>query len=232
MRLSEVEAKKLLKEAEIPVIETKLARTKKDAILLSKEIGFPIALKIVSADVIHKSDAGGVRLGLNSSVQVSKAYTEVMSSVKKNYPQARIDGVSVQRMAHPGVEVIIGMFKDPQFGPVLMFGLGGIFVELLKDVSFRTVPVTRRDAREMIREIRGYPLLQGYRGQEPADIAYLEELIVKVSEFVEKTPDVKTLDLNPIFAYEDGAIAVDARMLIEGDFSSQKGTLSGLKPEY
>jgi acyl-CoA synthetase (NDP forming) len=118
-------------------------------------------------------------------------------------------------MARSGVEVIIGMTKDIQFGPVLMFGLGGILVEVLKDVSFRVVPVSRRDASEMIREIKGYPILEGYRGQEPADIASLEELIVKVSDFVEKNPQIKELDLNPIIAYRDSALAVDARIILE-----------------
>ena len=178
-------------------------------------MGFPVVLKVSSADVVHKSDAGGVKLGLANATQVGKAYTEIMSSIKENYPQAQIEGVSVQKMALPGVEVIIGMSKDPQFGPVLMFGLGGVFVEVLKDVSFRIVPVTRTDASEMIKEIKGYPILEGYRGKEPADISALEELIIKVSEFVDQNPQIKELDLNPIFAYEDRAIAVDARIILE-----------------
>lgn len=214
-QLTEIESKELLKDAGIPVVEAKLARTKAQAISLSREIGFPVVLKIVSPDVIHKSDSGGVKLGLNNATQVSKAYSEILSAVKQHYPDARIHGVSVQKMVRPGIEVIIGMTKDAQFGPVLMFGLGGILVEVLKDVSFRIVPLTRRDAREMIREIKGYPLLQGYRGQEPADIAFLEDLLLKVSDFVEKTPQVKELDLNPIFAYKNGAVAVDARVILE-----------------
>ena len=214
-QLNEIEAKEILKEIGIPVTETKLARTKKEALSISKRIGFPVVLKIVSPDIIHKSDAGGVKLDLKNSTQVSKAYTEILSVVKKSHPRAKIEGVSVQKMARPGVEVIIGMTKDAQFGPVLMFGLGGILVEVLKDVAFRVVPVSKRDAREMIREIKGYPILEGYRGQEPADISYLEELIVKVSDFVEKNPRIKELDLNPIFAYRDGALAVDARIILE-----------------
>jgi len=118
-------------------------------------------------------------------------------------------------MARPGIEVIVGMSKDPQFGPVIMFGLGGILVELLKDVSFRIVPITREDAAEMIREIKGYPLLEGYRGQEPANITALEDLMVRVSQFVEQTPEIKELDLNPIFAYKDKVIALDARVILE-----------------
>jgi acyl-CoA synthetase (NDP forming) len=118
-------------------------------------------------------------------------------------------------MARPGVEVIIGMTKDAQFGPVLMFGLGGILVEVLKDVAFRIVPLTKRDAHEMIKDIKGYPVLEGYRGQEPADVAFLEDLILKVSDFVDKNPEIKELDLNPVFAYKDRAVAVDARVILE-----------------
>jgi acyl-CoA synthetase (NDP forming) len=213
--LTEVESKELLKKAGIPVVEAKLARSKKEAVSLSREMGFPVVLKISSTDVVHKSDSGGVKLGLTNATQVGKAYSQIISSVKQAYPEARIDGLSVQTMAPSGVEVIVGMTKDPQFGPVLMFGLGGILVEVLKDVSFRIVPVTERDAREMIKEIKGYPLLQGYRGQKPASIPALEQLIVKVSQFVEKNPQIKELDLNPIFAYPDKAVAVDARIILE-----------------
>jgi acyl-CoA synthetase (NDP forming) len=213
--LTEVESKELLKKAGIPVVEAKLARSKKEAISMSKEMGFPVVLKISSPDVVHKSDSGGVKLGLSNATQVGKAYSEIISSVKQAYPEAQIQGISVQPMALPGVEVIVGMSKDPQFGPVLMFGLGGILVEVLKDVSFRIVPVTERDAREMIREIKGYPILEGYRGQKPASIPALEKLIVKVSQFVEKNPQIKELDLNPIFAYPDKAVAVDARIILE-----------------
>jgi acetyl-CoA synthetase (ADP-forming) len=213
--LTEVESKELLKKTGIPIVEAKLARSNKEAVSLSKEMGFPVVLKISSPDVIHKSDSGGVKLGLANATQVGKAYNEIISSIKKTYPKAEIQGVSVQPMAPPGVEVIVGMSKDPQFGPVLMFGLGGILVEVLKDVSFRIVPVTERDAREMIKEIKGYPILEGYRGQKPASIPALEKLIVKVSQFVEKNPQIKELDLNPIFAYPDKAVAVDARIILE-----------------
>jgi acyl-CoA synthetase (NDP forming) len=213
--LTEVESKELLKKAGIPVVEAKLARSKKEAISISKEMGFPVVLKINSPDVVHKSDSGGVKLGLANATQVGKAYSEIISSVKQAYPEAQIQGVSVQPMASPGVEVIVGISKDPQFGPVIMFGLGGVLVEVLKDISFRIVPVTERDAREMIREIKGYPILEGYRGQKPASIPALEKLIVKVSQFIEKNPQIKELDLNPIFAYPDKAVAVDARIILE-----------------
>jgi acyl-CoA synthetase (NDP forming) len=146
---------------------------------------------------------------------VGKAYSKILSAIKKHYPKAKIQGVSVQKMARPGVEVIIGMTKDAQFGPVLMFGLGGILVEVLKDVAFRIVPLTKRDAHEMIKDIKGYPVLEGYRGQEPADVAFLEDLILKVSDFVDKNPEIKELDLNPVFAYKNRAVAVDARVILE-----------------
>ncbi len=213
--LTEIEAKELLKQAGVNVVDTKLATSREEAISISQQLGFPVALKIASADVVHKSDAGGVKLGLKTATQAGKAYDDIMKAIKKQYPEAKIEGVSVQKMARPGVEVIIGMSKDAQFGPVLMFGLGGILVEILKDVSFRIVPLVRRDAREMVREIKGYPLLEGYRGQEPVDVANLEELILKVSDFVEQHPEVAELDLNPVIAYSDGAVAVDARVILE-----------------
>lgn len=212
--LTEIESKQLLKRAGIPVVEAKLAMTKKQAVSMSRELGFPVVLKVISADVIHKSDSGGVRLGLANSTQVGRAYGDIMSSVTQRHPQATIQGISVQPMAPPGIEVIIGMSTDPQFGPVIMFGLGGVLVEILKDVSFRIVPVTTTDAGEMIREIKGYPVLAGFRGQKPASIPALEELIVKVSRFIDDNPQVRELDLNPVFAYEDKAVAVDARVVL------------------
>lgn len=215
--LTEIESKALLSEAGIPTVETKLAASKEEAIVISKKLGFPVALKIVSPDISHKSDVGGVKLGLKTSKQVKEAYDEIISSVQQKCPKAIIDGVSVQKMVRPGTEVIIGMTKDAQFGPVLMFGLGGILVELLKDVSFRIVPLEREDAQEMIREIKGYPLLEGYRGSEPVDVSILEEILLKVSRFVDNNPEIKELDLNPIFAYKDGAVAVDARVILEGN---------------
>jgi acyl-CoA synthetase (NDP forming) len=215
--LTEIEAKELLRQAGINVVDTKLASSKEEAVSLSKKMGFPVALKIASPDVVHKSDAGGVKLNLENEEKVGQAYDDIMQSIKQQYPDAVIDGVSVQPMARPGVEVIIGMSKDAQFGPVIMFGLGGILVEILKDVSFRIVPLEKRDAREMVREIKGYPVLEGYRGQEAVDIENLEEMILKVSAFIEQNPQIDELDLNPVFAYSDGAVAVDARVILGGE---------------
>jgi acyl-CoA synthetase (NDP forming) len=213
--LTEIEAKQVIKSAGIKVVETRLAKSHKETVTIAEDIGFPVVMKIASPDIIHKTDAGGVKMGLNNATEVRKAYTEIMDSVHKRYPDAKIDGVSVQAMARPGIEIIIGMSKDPQFGPVIMFGLGGIFVEVLKDVSFRIIPILKRDAEEMIKEIKGFALLNGYRGQEPANLSALVDVLLKVSALVEKTPEIKELDLNPVFAYKDSAVAVDARIVLE-----------------
>lgn len=213
--LSEVEAKQILAEAGIPVVETRLAKTPEDAVAIANELGYPVALKIVSPQITHKSDVGGVRLNVADARAVVLAFEEVVDNARRAVPDAVIEGVSVQRMARPGVEVIIGMTKDPQFGPVLMFGLGGVLVEVLKDVAFRIVPLAPRDARQMIREIKGYPLLEGYRGQPPCDVGALERMLLKLSEFVDAHPEIAELDLNPVFAYPDGAVAVDARVVLE-----------------
>jgi len=212
--LSEIESKQVLDEAGIPVVLAVLARDAKDAAKAADKTGFPVVLKIVSPDVTHKSDVGGVRLGLESAAEVEAAFDEIISAVKAAQPDAHTEGVAVQKMAPAGTEVIVGMSKDPQFGPVMMFGLGGVLVEVLKDVAFRIVPLEPKDARQMVREIKGFPVLEGVRGQPPADIAALENLILKVSQFVEAHPEIEELDLNPVLAYPDGALAVDARIVV------------------
>lgn len=212
--LSEVEAKDILEQAGIPTARARLATSKKEAVTVAQELGFPVVLKVVSPQITHKSDIGGVKLNLNSARQVGAAFDEIMASAQQAVRDATIEGVSVQQMARPGVEVIIGMTKDPQFGPVLMFGLGGVLVEVLKDVAFRIVPLTPRDARQMIREIKGFPILEGFRGQEPADLEALERILLQLSSFAEEHPEIEEMDLNPIFAYSDGAVAVDARIVI------------------
>ena len=215
--LTEVEAKHILKEAGLNVVDSRLAKDKAEAQATAKELGYPVVLKILSPDIVHKSDIGGVKLGLQDEGAVSVAYDEIMAAAKKASPKANIHGVSVQTMAKPGLEVILGITKDPQFGPVLMFGLGGILVEVLKDVAFRIVPLNKRDASQIVREIKGYPLLEGYRGQEPANVEKLEQEILKLSDFVDGHPEIKELDLNPVFAYKDGVTAVDARIVLEGE---------------
>ena len=212
--LTEIEAKQVLEEAGVPVSPARLATTRDEAMQVAAQLGFPIVLKIVSPQITHKSDVGGVALNLTSADEVGAAFERVVASAKQHVPDATIDGVAVQRMEKPGTEVIVGMTTDAQFGPVMMFGLGGVMVEILKDVAFRVVPINERDARQMIHEIKGFPLLEGYRGSDPADIEKLQALLMKVSSFIEQHPEIAELDLNPVFAYKDGAIAVDARIVL------------------
>ncbi|MEP6871965.1 MAG: acetate--CoA ligase family protein [Anaerolineaceae bacterium] len=212
--LNEVEAKELLREAGVPATAATLAKTRSEAQSQAATMGYPVVLKVVSPDIAHKSDVGGVKLNLADNDAVGTAFDEIMASSKAAEPTARIAGVAVQEMAPQGTEVIVGMTTDPQFGPVMMFGLGGIMVEVLKDVSFRLVPLEAKDADQMMAEIKGRPILDGVRGQPPADLAALRSTILKVSAFVEKHPEVRELDLNPVFAYPDGALAVDARIVI------------------
>ena len=212
--LNEVEAKQILRDAGIPATAATLATSRGEAQQQADAMGYPVVLKVVSPDIAHKSDVGGVKLGLVDSNAVGGAFDEIMANAKKAEPNARINGVSVQQMAKQGTEVIVGMTTDPQFGPVMMFGLGGIMVEILKDVAFRLVPLTNKDAAQMISEIKGKPILDGVRGGALADIAALQTTMVKVSELVQQHPEIRELDLNPIFAYPDGALAVDARIVV------------------
>ncbi|MBK7724268.1 MAG: acetate--CoA ligase family protein [Dehalococcoidia bacterium] len=212
--LNEVEAKSLLKDAGVPVATTTLAATRAEAQAQAESAGYPVVLKVVSPDIAHKSDVGGVKLNLRDKDAVGAAFDEIVANSKKAVANARIAGVAVQHMAPQGTEVIVGMTTDAQFGPVMMFGLGGIMVEVLKDVSFRLVPLAEKDADQMINEIKGRPVLEGVRGQPAADLKALRTTILKVSEFVQKHPEVRELDLNPVFAYPDGALAVDARIVV------------------
>ena len=212
--LSEVEAKHALHEAGVPVTVTKLAATRAEAEDLADELGYPAVLKIVSADIAHKSDVGGVHLGIADRAAAGEAFDAIIAAVQAAQPGATVTGVSVQRMAAPGTEVIVGMTADPQFGPVMAFGLGGIMVEVLRDVAFRLVPLEAKDAREMIDEIQGRAVLDGVRGQPPADVSALEATLLKVSAFIEANPDVAEVDLNPVIASPEGAVAVDARIVL------------------
>jgi acetyl-CoA synthetase (ADP-forming) len=213
--LLETEAKSICMEYAIPVTKFKLAKNEKEAVKFAEGLGFPVVLKIVSPDIIHKSDAGGVMLNLKSKFEVQEAYGKILENVKKYKATAKIAGVIVQEMAPQSVEVIVGAIKDPQFGQTLMFGLGGVFVELLKDVTFRVAPITREDAQEMVTEVKAYPLLKGYRNTPPADIDAIINILLNTSRLVMDNPQIKELDLNPIMAYEKGAKTVDARIILE-----------------
>jgi acetate---CoA ligase (ADP-forming) subunit beta len=215
--LNEIESKRMLKQAGLTVTEPFLAQSCSDAISIAQRLGFPVVLKVVSGEIIHKSDAGGVLVNLTDSKSVGLAYTRMMDSIRKKFPEAAIDGISVQKQAAPGTEVIIGMTRDPQFGPAIMFGLGGVWVEIFNDVSLRIAPLSREDISEMLRELKSYKLFQGYRGQPKIDTLTLEDWLLRVSALVMNNPRIKELDINPIFAYADGALVVDARILLEDE---------------
>jgi acyl-CoA synthetase (NDP forming) len=213
--LLETEAKAICMEYAIPVTKFKLAKNEEEAVEFAGQIGFPVVLKIVSPDIIHKSDAGGVMINLKNAVEVRNAYGKILENAKKYDAAAKIVGVLVQEMAPQSTEVIVGAIKDAQFGQTLMFGLGGIFVELLKDVTFRIAPITQEDAHEMITKVKAYPLLKGYRNTPLADIAAIVNILLNTSKLVMDYPEIKELDLNPIMVYENGAKTVDARIILE-----------------
>jgi acetyl-CoA synthetase (ADP-forming) len=213
--LLETEAKTICMEYGIPVTKFKLAKNEAEAVKFAEEIGFPVVLKIVSPDIIHKSDVGGVMLNLKDKKEVKAAYRQIMKNVKKHRKDAKIVGVIVQEMAPPSTEVIVGAIKDPQFGPALMFGLGGVFVEVLKDVTFKIAPITEAEAREMLTEIKAYPLLRGYRNMPPADTEAIVKILLNTSRLVTEHMEIKELDLNPIMVYTKGAKTVDARIILE-----------------
>ena len=211
--LTEFESKLLLQEIGIPVPVQKLTSSKEDTISAAEEIGFPIVMKLMAEDVVHKSDTGAVKLNLKTKEDVFKAYDDLMS-----IPSQEEKKISVQKMAdEPITELIIGMTTDPQFGPALMFGIGGILVELLEDVSFRIAPITEYDANEMIHEIKGFPILDGYRGKPKADIDAIVEVLMKISDLVTKHEEINEMDLNPVFIYDKGLICVDARIILKKD---------------
>ena len=207
--LMEHESKAVLEDLGILTSGCMVARSEDEAVKIFESINSPVALKVLSPEVVHKSDAGGVKLNLDSEDQVRMAYQEINSA----FLDKKVIGVSVQKMAKPGVEVIVGVTMDATFGPMLMFGLGGVYVEILKDVSFRSIPITDSDAENMIEEIKGYALLKGYRGYS-ADILSLKQLLLKISDYVVKNPDISEMDLNPVFLYPHGYIVADARIIL------------------
>ena len=215
VQLNEVEAKQLLASAGVPVAQTQLAKTADEAVSAAEDIGYPVVMKIVSPEIAHKSDVGGVVIGVENSDEVRSVFAEINRSVADKAPQAEIDGIAIQAMVPQGTEIIVGSTTDAQFGPVMMFGLGGVFVEILEDVAFRVVPLEAKDASDIVREIKGFPLLDGARGREKADLNSLENLILKVSNLVDENPEIAELDLNPIFAYSDGVVAVDAHIVLD-----------------
>lgn len=210
----EPETVHLLEQYGIPYPAHRFARDAEEAVEIAQELGFPVVLKIVSPDITHKSDVGGVVVGIEEAEEVRSAYERILGRVRTAVPKARIEGVLVCEQAPDGLEVIVGALNDASFGPTVMFGLGGIFTEVLRDVSFRIAPLRRTDAEEMIREIRGYPLLGRARGKAPLDVKGLVELLLSVSQLVMERGETQEFDLNPVRVYEDGLLALDARWIV------------------
>ncbi len=214
--LSEIESKQLLESVGIPTTMPRRASSATKRRLIAKEIGFPVALKVLSPDVTHKSDVGGVVLGLTSGAQVEKAaFKEIKNSLASQAPSARFEGVAVQAMAKPGVEMLAGITSDQAFGPMLVVGLGGVLVEVFKDVVMRPAPIDAKTGREMVDELKGAALLRGVRGMPPADVDAFVRLLVKLGRTrLHARPDIREMDLNPVMLYPDGLMAVDARVAL------------------
>jgi len=200
---------KLLRKYNISVVEEAIAKSPEEAIAIAERIGYPVVLKVVSNEIVHKTDRGCVKTNIMNRQELRSAYAHIM----RNAGKAKVEGMLVQRMVREGVELIVGGRKDPQFGPLVLFGLGGIFVEILRDVSIRVCPIKLSDAEEMIDEIRGSPLLKGARGMPPVDRKKLARLLVNVSRLLYENKEICELDLNPIIAYKDGYLAVDVRVI-------------------
>ncbi len=213
-KLLEHESLDLLRAYDVPVAPYAFVKDEEEAEKKAEEVGFPAVVKVVSPDIVHKSDVGGVIIGLNSKEDIVKAVQAIRKNVAEKAPRAKITGFLIQKMMPKGIEVIVGAIRDPVFDAAVMFGLGGIFVEVLRDVSFRVAPVTKEDALEMIREIKAAKILQGYRGEPPRDLEALADIIVKVSKLMLDIKEVSEMDINPIISYEKGAYAVDARFIL------------------
>jgi acetyltransferase len=213
-QLTPYRALSLIAEQGLPCTGFGQADSPDGAVKIAREQGFPVAVKISSPDILHKSDVGGVRLNIDSPEAMEKAYEDIMSSVRSAEPQAQLGDVLVSKMAPPGLEVIVGMNRDPQFGPVILFGLGGIMVEIFQDVSLRLLPLTKDEALSMIQEIKGYGLIAGHRGQPQVDENAIADCLLAVARMAENNPEIIEIDLNPVVAYPDGILVVDARIIV------------------
>jgi acyl-CoA synthetase (NDP forming) len=208
----EPNAIRYLDQYNIPYPGHGLAHNALEAVEIAERLGYPVVLKIVSSDVVHKSDAGGVIVGVASADQVNECFIQIIDVVRKALPESSIEGVMVCRQAPDGIEVIVGSYSDPVFGPTVMFGIGGIFTEMLGDVAFKIAPLKRIDAEEMVREIRSYPLLTGVRGRPICDLEPLFDLLMAVSRLITENPQIKELDLNPVRIYKSGLMVLDVRI--------------------
>lgn len=226
--LTKDEAYGVLEAYGIPVIPHRLARTAAEARDAAETLGFPVVLKVVSPDIVHKSDVGGVRLDLRDPDAVERAYESLLERIGESRPEAEVRGVLIAPFRGDGRELILGMSVDPSFRPVLMFGLGGIHVETFRDVAFRVPPVTEGEAREMVGSIRSFPLLTGTRGEKPVDLDAVVEAIQRLAQLVQEHDSIVEVDVNPFLATPEGALALDARIRLGGVAGEQEPT--GSKP--
>ena len=221
--LTEQEAKQIANMYGIPVPKEDLARLKEEAVNLARQIGYPVVMKIVSPDIMHKTDVGGVKLNINTKEEVSKYFDEIILSSKAKVPNADIKGILITEYLPKAKEFFIGMTRDPQVGPLIGVGLGGIYVEILKDVSFRVAPISKADCLSMLEELRSYPLLTGVRGEKPADINAMIDLLLRICQLAMDHEEIVEIDINPLFVYEKiqkklpnkrTVIALDVKMVI------------------
>lgn len=215
-KLPEHETLALLEACGIHTAPGALVTDVEEAIRTTEAVGYPVVLKIVSPDIVHKTDVGGVRVDLGNAQEVRDAYRDIMEAVSRRASEASVTGMLVQRMVRGGREMIAGLSRDPSFGPMVMFGLGGVLVEVLRDVAFRLAPMQRADARDMVRGIRGFRMLQGVRGEPPSDLDAVEDVLLRISQLAVEYPEIAELDVNPLLASAEGAVAADGRILLGG----------------
>lgn len=213
--LNPKESDDILRVYGIPSVKSIFCRNDLNEILKSSEkIGFPVVLKLISKEILHKSDAGCVALNLQSPKEVEGAFQSILQNLKRTNENALIEGFLVQKMVREGYEVIVGLTTDSTFGKVILFGLGGIFVEIFQDVAIRMVPITKIDAQDMIEEVKGYRILKGIRGKEPANLQSLREILLAVSQLGNEIEEIREMDLNPVFVDSSGSIVADSRILL------------------
>jgi acyl-CoA synthetase (NDP forming) len=214
--MGEKEANEILRCYGFPLLKSRLVRDPAEIAAALQEVSLPVAMKIASPDIVHKFDVGGVRLKIRTLDEARRAYDEIMEAVRRHNPSARLEGILVEAMARGGVEVILGATKDPRFGPICMFGLGGTFVEAMRDVTFRLAPMWESSAENMITSIKAYRILRGVRGIPPSDTKAIKECILRLSQLVAGHPEIAELDINPLIVYPEGqgCVVADSRMLL------------------
>jgi acetyltransferase len=216
--LSEHQSKALLNLYGIPVTREQVATSPKEAVQIAAQIGFPVVLKVDSPDILHKTEANAISLGVRSREEVLQLYDELLQNAEQYRPNAKINGILVQEMVPKGTEVMIGMSHDPQFGPTIAFGLGGIFVEVLKDISLKLTPLSKSDAKQMVMQIKGYPILEGVRGKGPSDIEAVIDVLMRISQLaMDWKHIISEIDINPLVVFENGqgVKALDALIVLK-----------------